>query len=139
MTGPAPGKVRVPGVRAILVSPGRHAELEPQVYVHLKGHSRARVTHLDVEHPGLNELVPPGTSMYARARGTVRGIQLDFSRYVPGVILELEAPWLLGLLRPGEATIVYVGGKRGGVFLGFKKPFIPRLEELARRLRHSAS
>jgi hypothetical protein len=107
-------------------------ELRPQVYVHLKGFSRARVTHLDIEDPGLNELVPPGTSMYARARGTVTGITLDFSRYLPGVILELVSPRLRRVLRPGETTIVYVGGKNGGIFLGFKKPFIKRMEELAR-------
>ncbi len=138
MTGPAPGKILVPGVKAVLVTPEGFEELEPQVYIHLKGYSRARVTHLDVEHPILNELLPPRRSMYARARGVVGGIQLDFSRYLRGVFLELRGPLLTRILRPGEETIVYVGGKEGGVFLGFKKHLIPRLEEAAGRLRRGS-
>ena len=140
MTGPAPGKIRIPGVKAILMAPGFREEVRPEAYIHLKGYSRARVTHLDLEDPVLNEkLLPPGRSMYARIRGVIGGFRLDFSRYVDGLVLEVSSEALREILRPGEASIAYVGGKPGGIFIGFKKPFIQRLEEAARRIMGNAS
>lgn len=66
-------------------------ELEDaKVYVHRKdGSSRATVTHIDVEHPALNEII-----------------------------------------EPNENT--FVGGKRGGVFIGLKAEMIERAEAFLR-------
>ena len=130
MTGPGPGKVPVRDAEVILISAEGPRRLEAEVYIHLKGYSRAKVTHLDVEGPRLNDFFPPGTSFYARTRGTVNGVVLDFSRYMKGVYVELVSPTLRRVVRPGETTIVYVGGKNGGIFLGFKKPYVERLEAL---------
>ncbi|MEM4259420.1 MAG: hypothetical protein QXS38_01505 [Candidatus Pacearchaeota archaeon] len=55
------------------------------VYVHLKGKSRATITHVDIESSVLNEIIKPGENSY-------------------------------------------VGGKKGGVFIGLKKEMIKRAE-----------
>ncbi len=34
------------------------------VYVHLKGKSGARITHLDIELPKLNKIIKPGENSY---------------------------------------------------------------------------
>ncbi len=71
MTGPAESKIELEGAK---------------VYVHRKDQAtRAQVTHIDVEHPDLNEII-----------------------------------------EPGENT--FVGGKRGGVFVGLKGEMIERAE-----------
>lgn len=71
MTGANPAKVELEGAK---------------VYVHRKdATSRANVTHIDVEHPALNEII-----------------------------------------EPDENT--YVGGKRGGLFIGLKAEMIERAE-----------
>jgi hypothetical protein len=55
MTGPAEGKLPL-NAKVCL-----NAEELPnaRVYIHLKGYSRATVTHLDIEHPKLNRIIPP--------------------------------------------------------------------------------
>ena len=111
--------------------------IEPRVYIHVKGYSRARTTHLDIESEELNDVFPPGVSFYARTRGVVGGFILDFSRYMRGVMLEVSSETLSRLFKPGEASIAYVGGKQGGVFLGFKKEYVRRLEEIARLIEPS--
>lgn len=82
MTGPAESKTELEGAK---------------VYVHRKDDAtRAQVTHVDIEHPDLNEII-----------------------------------------EPGENT--FVGGKRGGVFLGLKGEMIERAEAyLAKRTGEEA-
>jgi len=55
MTGPGEGKLPL-NAKVCL-----NAEELPsaRVYIHLKGYSRATVTHLDIEHPKLNRIIPP--------------------------------------------------------------------------------
>ncbi len=73
MTGPGEGKIKLG---------------KADVYLHLKGKSGARVTHIDIELDELNKIIKDKESSY-------------------------------------------VGGKKGGVFLGLKKKMIERAEELA--------
>ncbi len=40
--------------------------------------------------------------------------------------LDIELPALNDIVKPGEST--YVGGKKGGVFIGLKKSMIARAE-----------
>ena len=71
MAGPGEGKIKLG---------------KADVYVHIKGKSRATVTHLDIELDKLNKIIKPGENSY-------------------------------------------VGGKRGGVFIGLKKEMIKRAEK----------
>ena len=38
------------------------------VYVHIKGKSNARITHVDVELPALNKIIKPGENTYVGAK-----------------------------------------------------------------------
>jgi hypothetical protein len=44
--------------------------------------------------------------------------------------LDIELPELNEIIKPGEST--YVGGKKGGVFIGLKKTMIARAETRGR-------
>ena len=39
-----------------------------KVYIHEKGKSFARITHIDVEHPLLNEIIKPKEATYAAGK-----------------------------------------------------------------------
>ena len=38
------------------------------VYIHIKGKSNARITHVDVELPALNKIIKPGENTYVGAK-----------------------------------------------------------------------
>ncbi len=44
MTGPGEGKYELKGAK---------------VYIHEKGKSLARITHIDIEHPDINKIIKP--------------------------------------------------------------------------------
>jgi hypothetical protein len=131
LTGPGPGKLEVNAV-VELCDAGGCRRIPARVYIHLRGWSRARVTHIDIESPGLEELVGgPRHGIYVRVYGLRDGI----------VITPLESPsWRLTLksgdplLHPlphGETCIGYLGGKTGGLYLGLQSPYHRELEKLA--------
>ena len=49
MSGPGEGKIKLG---------------KADVYIHIKGKSYARITHIDIENPKLNEIIKPGESTY---------------------------------------------------------------------------
>ena len=53
MSGPGEGKIKIG---------------KADVYIHLKGKSRASVTHLDIELDALNEIIKPGENSYVGAK-----------------------------------------------------------------------
>jgi len=53
MTGPGEGKILLKNVK---------------VYIHLKGYSRAAITHIDIEHPLINEIIKPGETSYVGSK-----------------------------------------------------------------------
>ena len=50
------------------VAEGKFELKDAKVYVHLKGTSGARITHLDVEHPDLNKIIKPKESTFAAGK-----------------------------------------------------------------------
>lgn len=58
MTGPGPGKLLLEGAKVFVVEDGDTKEIEAEVYIHVKGYSLARVTHLDIESFELNRFYP---------------------------------------------------------------------------------
>ncbi len=132
MTGPAPGKLPV-NTRVELCTSSGCERLDARVYVHLRGWSRARVTHIDVEAPGVENKIPgiAGRGVYVRIYGVKEGL----------VIVPLESPtWKLVLktsdpllhpIPPGESCIGFLGVKHGGVYIGFSHPYHRILEHLA--------
>ena len=47
---------------------GKHELKGAKVFVHEKGRSGARITHIDVEHPDLNRIIRPGESTFAAGK-----------------------------------------------------------------------
>lgn len=130
MTGPAEGKLRLEA-SVILVRGDDKRRLDgAAVYVHLKGYALARVTHLDVEHEDLNSLLPPRGGKFLNVVGVNGGLEVRFD----GVRLLVLSPLLNRVLEPGMRTRTWVGGKAGGIYIGFRKAEVQRLEELAETL-----
>ena len=53
MSGPGEGKIKLG---------------KADVYIHLKGKSNARVTHIDIELDELNKIVKPGEASYVQGK-----------------------------------------------------------------------
>jgi len=53
MSGPGEGKIHLG---------------KADIYIHVKGKSRARITHVDVELDELNKILKPGESTYVEAK-----------------------------------------------------------------------
>ncbi len=120
MTGPAEGKIPL-DAEVFVVREGKRFKLPADVYVHLRGYARARVTHIDIELPGIEEKVPRegfyGCALYS-----------DGFRILFGPMdLFVRSKDLSGVF-PSEETVVYVGKKAGGIYVGFKKKIVERLE-----------
>lgn len=64
MSGPGEGKIKLG---------------KADVYIHIKGKSRAQITHIDVELPALNDIIKPGESTYVggKAGGVFLGLKKD--------------------------------------------------------------
>ena len=134
MTGPGPGKIKL-GAKVYVWSRGKREPLDATVYLHVKGWSRARVTHIDVECSGIEyRLVGgPGRGVYGEIIGTGSGI--IFSPFRGVWRLEVEEKQVLArALRGGEKCIGFLGGKHGGIFIGFQKHVLRLLEKLAEEL-----
>ena len=132
MTGPAPGKLPV-NAHVELCTPDGCRSIGARVYVHLRGWSRARVTHIDIEAPRLERIIPGlgGRGVYVRVYGTREGlvlVPLDTPSWK--LIIKTSDP-LLHPLQPGESCIGFLGVKHDGVFLGLSSPYHRILEQLA--------
>ena len=125
-----------------LRSNGRRVELEdPFVCIHLKGYSLARVTHLDIEHELLDNLIPPKRGRLHEIRGIEGGIEIRLEHEkeieyrgtkLMSKHVQIECPILNEVLDQGKRTRTWVGGKFGGIYIGFRKPEIERMERIAR-------
>lgn len=125
MTGPAEGKLLLKNARVYL----DNTEIPAEVYIHVKGYSLARVTHLDIEHEILNEIIKPEKGYFLSIYGVEGGIKVKFENKKFLLILH---PFLTEVLSSGEKTRTWVGGKEGGIYIGFKKEQIVKLEKIAR-------
>lgn len=64
MSGPGEGKIKLG---------------KADVYIHLKGKSRAQITHIDIELDALNEIIKPGENTYVGGKhgGVFLGLKKD--------------------------------------------------------------
>lgn len=143
MTGRASGKLELEKANVFLLSEKERIELKKAVvYVHLKGYSLARVTHLDIEHHILDNIIPSKRGKFLSIHGIKNGIEiiLDDEKEigyknekinVRGI--EVTHPLLVEILGEDGKTRTWVGGKFGGIYIGFKKNEIGKLERIAER------
>jgi hypothetical protein len=125
MTGPGEGKLLLKNAKVYL----DNKEIPAEVYIHVKGYSLARVTHLDIEHEILNEIIKPEKGYFYSIYGVEGGIKVKFGNQKFLLILH---PFLTEVLKNGEKTRTWVGGKFGGIYIGFRKEQIVKLEKIAR-------
>lgn len=135
MTGPALGKVELRNAIIKVVTPSSEEVISnAKVYIHMKGFARARVTHIDVEHVKLNELVPPKAGGYYRILGVANGVLIDFSNLLPGLGIIIANDKLNKVIKEGEMSWCYVGGKPGGIYIGLRKHLISKLEDIIKEV-----
>lgn len=124
MSGPGIGKLLLEDVRVFV----DNKEIKADVYIHVKGFSLARVTHLDIESDELNKILKPKEGGFFSIHGIDGGIEIKFEKNRVKVLNEV----LSEVLKKGEKTRTWVGGKEGGIYIGFKKEQIEKLEKIAR-------
>ncbi len=97
--------------------------INANVYIHIKGYSRARVTHIDVQDPEIRKIILPHHSAYpeiswdsSTVNIPVKGHNLKIINDTLGKLIKLNGN-------------IYVGGKGRGIFLGLHKEQIKKLEE----------
>lgn len=140
MTGPAGGKLGLNAGVYLRSEEGKVKLEDALVYIHVKGHARARVTHLDIEHDILDNIIPPKRGRFLTIHGVEGGIRIDLGK--PKEVnlnderIEVERitvlhPHLSKVLEPNQKTRTWVGGKFGGIYIGFRKGEIAKLERIA--------
>lgn len=136
MTGKAEGKLELKKAKVFLKERKR-VELKAIVYIHLKGYSLARVTHLDIEHKILDNIIPPKRGYFLSIHGIRNGIEIILekeirfkNKMIKVKAIEIIHPYLTKLLKK---TRTWVGGKFGGIYIGFKKKQIVELEKIAKK------
>jgi hypothetical protein len=142
MTGPAEGKLGLDSKVFLLTGEGK-VELEDVfVCIHLKGFSRARVTHLDIEHDLLDNLILPKRGSLRDIEGIEGGIEISLEekkevvyqgKRIKPYKLQIFSPLLNKVLEPEQKTRTWVGGKFGGIYIGFRKAEIWKLEEIGEK------
>ncbi|RJX15561.1 hypothetical protein CW703_05375 [Candidatus Bathyarchaeota archaeon] len=142
MTGPAEGKLPLDCEVYFSYDDKKIRIKEVSVYIHLKGYALARVTHLDIEHPSLNKLIQPKHGKFLTVKGFEGGIEIVFEEKTRKKIVfdeenlkprsvKIFSPLLNMVLQPNVKTRTWIGGKFGGIYIGFRKPEVRKLEKIA--------
>lgn len=139
MTGPGEGKIKIDSNVSIQTLDKPILLSDAEVYIHVKGYLNAKVTHLDIEHEMLNVIVKPKAGEFLSIIGFNGGLRIKLSKPIRhhGKVLrsiEVKSPILNSILKSGETTRTWIGGKYGGIYIGFKREHIRKLEELASKL-----
>ena len=124
MTGPGEGKLLLKDAKVLI----NNKEIFAEVYIHLKGYSFAKVTHLDIENEELNKILKPKEGGFFYVYGIGNGIEINFGKNRVKVLHE----YLNEVLSKNEKIKTWVGGKEGGIYIGFKKEQILKLEKIAK-------
>ncbi|NPA69354.1 MAG: hypothetical protein GXO26_00970 [Crenarchaeota archaeon] len=127
MTGPGPGKIEIDCEKLIIISGTKTLTIIPRVYIHIKGWSLARVTHIDVEHDDLCEI------LNIKPREIIGGILINSKDNIEvktrKAILKIYSKILTSLIPTNYRGGCVIGGKIGGVFIGVRKEIIRILEK----------
>ncbi len=129
MTGPAIGKIKAGGKEVTRLWE-REVEKEVDIYIHVRGYSLARVTHLDVEYGEFWRYIKRND--FAKVRGIPGGMLIIPKWKVP--YCKIFFNYANEVLKVGEETWVFLGRKEEGFYLGFRKEYIERLEKVAKML-----
>ncbi len=135
MTGPGPGKIEISCNKLVVrVSENSRIIANPTVYIHIRGYSYARVTHIDIEYPGLEKIVGLRVREIVPALVERTGYYIIVRSYRKRLTLILYSRELAELFPNRYRGGGVLGGKMDGVFIGVKKEIIERLESLGTKL-----
>jgi len=122
----------------VLMPCGR--KIDAEVYIHLKGYARARVSHVDIEKMGLGRIIHRGRGNFLEVRGVKNGLEIVL-REKRQIVLDGEEvtvsniviihPLLNEIIKNEKATKAWIGRKSDGIYIGFRKAELERLEKLA--------
>lgn len=131
------GKVRLDAETFLM--PGNE-RIDVSLYVHVKGYARARVTHLDLEKIGLGKVIHRGRGNFLEIKGIKHGLEIVLRER--GVVeiegkkatvtsIRIVNPLLNEIVEENESTRAWVGRKYDGIYIGFRKREVKRLEKIA--------
>jgi len=115
-------------------------KIDASVYVHLKGYARARVSHLDVEKPSLGKVIHRGRGNFLEVKGIKRALEIILRE---SRVLEINgkettissimivSPSLSEIVDENKSTRAWVGRKYDGIYVGFRKEEVRKLEKIA--------
>jgi len=138
MTGPALGKLKLDA--KVYAITKKELLVSAEVYIHLKGYALAKVTHLDIEHESFSELIKPKTGKFLNINWIPGGIEIDFNDERPIYkneelkAIKIYSKVLSRILKPKQCTKTWVGGKLGGIYIGFRKKEMKKLEKIVEKL-----
>ncbi len=130
------GKIELEASTLLMPS---QTEIDAAVYIHLKGYARARVSHLDVEKIGLGKVIHRGRGNFLKLRGIEDGLEIILregrqivldGKEVMVISIVLSNPLLSTIIRKGRSTKAWVGRKYDGIYIGFRKAELKKLEKL---------
>jgi hypothetical protein len=131
------GKFRL-DASAILMPDER--KIDAEVYIHLKGYARARVSHLDVEKMGLGKVIRRGRGNFLEIRGVENGLEIVLREKRQIILDEKEfsvssivvgCSLLNEVIEKEKSTRAWIGRKYDGIYIGFRRAELERLEKLA--------
>jgi len=145
MTGPGPGKFLVEDANCRIVCKNKIIPLkDAEIYIHLKGYSYARVTHLDIEHPLLDKIIEPGKGYFLKIFNFDEILRISLRDSVNAFLenfnciayyIEIRSRIFQGFIsRSSHYVVTWVGGKSGGIYIGFKREQIKKLENIVREV-----
>ena len=115
-------------------------KIDAEVYIHLKGYARARVSHLDIEKIGLGKVIRRGRGNFLEVRGVENGLEVIL-REKRQIILDGEEIVVLSIvvacsllnevIEKEKSTRAWIGRKYDGIYIGFRRAELERLEKLA--------
>jgi len=131
------GKFRLDASTILMPS---EKKIDAEVYIHLKGYARARVSHLDIEKIGLGKVIHRGRGNFLEIRGVENGLevilrekrQIDLNGEEIAVSsIVLDCPLLNEIIEKEKSSKAWVGRKYDGIYIGFRKAELERLEKRA--------
>jgi hypothetical protein len=116
------------------------SKIDAEVYIHLKGYARARVSHLDIEKMGLGKVIRRGRGNFLEIRGVENGLEVVLREKCQIILggeeftissIFIASSLLNKIVEKGESTRAWVGRKYDGIYIGFRKTEMEKLEKLA--------
>jgi len=115
-------------------------KIDAEVYIHLKGYARAMVSHVDIEKIGLGKVIRRGRGNFLEVRGVENGLEVIL-REKRQIILDGEEIVVLSIviacsllnevIEKKKSTRAWIGRKYDGIYIGFRRAELERLEKLA--------